>query len=120
MVSHKFQPRTRWLPQPGQTYLELPGVRPDRGPCPVCKVAEDLYCANACTLVDPYAKDSAERLDKCLICSLASLKRNALHDLVLLNAKRTVRHLVEPDLARSLCHMIHSDRGALLVRGCRW
>lgn len=121
-VSHRLRLRDSFLPDARQTYLELPGVRPDRGPCPECKQPEGSYCLASCDLVDPYAKDSAERLTRCAVCAVAALKRDALHQKVMLNQKRTMRHLVEagwgdqPGL-RSLCHMV---RDGMVINGARW
>jgi hypothetical protein len=117
---HRLRLRDSFLPDSGQTYLELPGIRPDRGACPGCKAAEAFYCRPDCIMVDPYALDNAARLGRCIVCSIAAVTRAALHEKVILNQRRTVRHLIEVGGKGSLCHMVWAAKGGMVINGCKW
>lgn len=122
MNAHRFHLRTDFLPDSRQSYLHLPGIRPDRGPCPSCGATEELYCAVDCDLIDPHAHDTVARLRRCLACSLMSPRYVPATGVTLLLVHRGVRHLLRAgELDRSLCHRARADaKGALLIPGVPW
>ena len=114
--------RTEFLPQSGQTYLHLPGIRPDRGACPACGAAENLYCTSDCDLTDPYAYDTVTRLRRCLLCDLLDRagRKQSAHHMTMVLGHRSIRHLIEKGTERSLCHVTSVERGGIVFPGVPW
>jgi len=113
-----YQPRTTHLPDRRQTYLHLPGVRPNYGPCPGCGVPEDVYCDNHCDLSDPYAYNNITDITACRRCLEIGGARPMARVTVLVLPRRPVKHLTT-DENKSLCgHARRPD--AILYRGVPW
>jgi hypothetical protein len=114
-----YVPRTVHLPDRRQTYLHLPGVRPNWGPCPGCGAEEDVYCDSGCDLTDPFAMNVLSQVSRCWNC-MASEKASTTserRDLLVLPF-RPKKHLTA-DGSRSLCGRASRPK-AILYRSQPW
>jgi hypothetical protein len=114
----RYMPRTDYLPDQRQTYLHLPGVRPNYGSCPGCGVSEDVYCDPVCNLSDPYAYNNIIDIGPCQRCLRLGDARPMLRVTVLVLPHRPVKHLTT-DGEQSLCGVARRPK-AILYRGVPW
>lgn len=105
---NRYHVRTWHLPPEGQTYLHLPGIRPNRGTCPECGAPEDQYCDLACGLVDPHAVNMVGNLMRCWRCYLIEPGADGMAE-ILVVPDRPVKHLLGKG-KRSVCGIVQKPR----------
>lgn len=104
-----YRPRTFYLPPSGQTYLHLPGIRPNRGPCPDCGSPEDRFCEPTCLLQDPFAFNMVAAMMRCWLCDRrVADDRDGVMSEVLVMPNRPVRHYSTGE--RSACGLVRKPR----------
>lgn len=105
-----YRSRAWYLPPSGQTYIPLPNIRPDRGTCPSCGVAEDRFCDLTCGLDDPYAFNMVHLMSRCWHCDrLVSFDDEGPHLVeVLVIPDSPVRHYSLG--ARSRCGLVSKPK----------
>lgn len=104
---------------PGQTELNVRGVRPDRGHCPVCGAPENMHCGPTCTLLDPIGDPTLFDRPRCSRCAKADPDAKGSPRVVLIAPRGTPRlHLLGQEHA-SACRLVRAV-SALRYEGVRW
>jgi hypothetical protein len=113
----RYRPRSAYLPDVRQSYLHLPGVRPDRGPCPSCGAGEDVFCDEACDLTDPHEHAALGDMRRCLLCASRQPTLPGQRVEVIVLKDRPVRHLADGE--RTACRVVKPGTGTL-YRSVPW
>lgn len=96
----RFQPRSAFLPIPGQQHADVENARPDFGPCPCCGQREAEYCIAACPMEDPLGggAEAVRRMPRCARCCWAVKRGVVVHsNRVGVLVGRGVRHGLSRD-----------------------